>query len=205
MAPNPRIIVKIDFLTLIPRYEVGTARGLVSNPDPSKHYGTVIAVPVTALSRGWVNITSNSTRDLPTVNPNQFSHPTDREVAVQAFKRARSFFETEAMKPFVVREKVPGLNVTSDEAVLDYISSNSFQNWHASCTCRMGRADDPMAVVDSKAKVIGVHGLRVVDASSFALLPPGHPQSAVCEFRLLLLSCPTPLSLCRCADGCVQI
>lgn len=40
----------------------------------------------------------------------------------------------------------------------------------------MGKIDDPDAVVDSKAKVIGVTGLRVVDASSFALLPPGHPQ-----------------------------
>jgi hypothetical protein len=107
---------------------------------------------VSALSRGWVNITSISTRDLPTVNPNQLSHPTDREIAVQAFKRARSFFETEAMNPVVVRETAPGLNVTSDEAILDYTSSNSFQNWHASCTCRMGRADDPMTVVDSKAK-----------------------------------------------------
>lgn len=48
--------------------------------------------------------------------------------------------------------------------------------WHASCTCKMGKIDDPDAVVDSKAKVIGVTGLRVVDASSFALLPPGHPQ-----------------------------
>jgi choline dehydrogenase-like flavoprotein len=43
----------------------------------------------------------------------------------------------------------------------------------------MGRADDPDAVVDSKAKVIGVTGRRVVDASAFALLPPGHPQSTV--------------------------
>jgi len=95
------------------------------------------------------------------------------------------------MKPFVVRETVPGLNVTS-EAILDYISSNSFQNWHASCTCRMGRANDPMAVVDSKARVIGVHGLRVVAASSFALLPPGHPQSTVCELESPFTVLPDP-------------
>jgi len=46
----------------------------------------------------------------------------------------------------------------------------------------MGKLTDSMAVVDSKARVIGVKGLRVVDASSFALLPPGHPQSTVCKF-----------------------
>ena len=43
----------------------------------------------------------------------------------------------------------------------------------------MGRADDPNAVVDSKARVIGVQNLRVVDASAFAILPPGHPQSTI--------------------------
>jgi hypothetical protein len=90
------------------------------------------------------------------------------------------------MKSFVVTEASPGLNVTSDEAILKHIMGHSFQNWHASCTCRMGRTDDSMAVVDSKARVIGVNGLRVVDASSFALLPPGHPQSTVCELSFCL-------------------
>jgi choline dehydrogenase len=83
-------------------YEIG-ATTAVGNSDPSKRYGTVMVAPVSALSRGWVNITSNSTRDLPIVNPNQLSHPTDREVAVQAFMRARSFFETQAMKSIAVK------------------------------------------------------------------------------------------------------
>ena len=52
-------------------------------------------------------------------------------------------------------------------------------NWHAAATCKMGRTNDTMAVVDSKARVIGVQNLRVVDASAFALLPPGHPISTV--------------------------
>jgi choline dehydrogenase len=43
----------------------------------------------------------------------------------------------------------------------------------------MGRSSDPIAVVDSKARVFGVQGLRVVDASSFPLLVPGHPQSTI--------------------------
>ena len=43
--------------------------------------------------------------------------------------------------------------------------------WHASCTCRMGRADDPMSVVDTQGRVKGVQGLRVVDASIFPIVP----------------------------------
>lgn len=41
-----------------------------------------------------------------------------------------------------------------------------------------------MAVVDSHARVYDVHGLRVVDASAFPFLPPGHPQSSICEFPI---------------------
>jgi hypothetical protein len=140
-------------------YEVTAAS--LAGTDPSKRYGTIVTVPVTPLSRGFVNITSSSTRDLPLVNPNQLSHPTDREVAVQAFKRARSFFHTDAMRPIIVREYMPGANVTSDADILKYIMNTGYQNWHASCTCRMGRREDGMAVVDSRARVIGVQGLRV--------------------------------------------
>lgn len=63
-------------------YEISGAN-LGGAGDPSKRYGTIVTVPVSPLSRGWVNITSNDTNVLPLVNPNQLSHPTDREVAVQ--------------------------------------------------------------------------------------------------------------------------
>ena len=50
----------------------------------------------------------------------------------------------------------------------------------------MGKAGDPDAVVDSRGKVFGVHGLRVVDVSAFPLLPPGHIQSTVCKRDIFL-------------------
>ncbi|QIW98368.1 hypothetical protein AMS68_003886 [Peltaster fructicola] len=158
-------------------YEISGAH--LVGTDATKRYGTILAIPVTPFSRGWVNISSADTNDLPLVNPNQLSHPTDREVAVQAFKRARSFFQAKAIQPILIEEYMPGANVTSDQDILAYIMASSYQNWHASCTCRMGMKNDTTAVVDSQARVIGVHNLRVVDASAFALLPPGHPQSTV--------------------------
>lgn len=48
----------------------------------------------------------------------------------------------------------------------------------------MGTANDTMAVLDSRARVFGTEGLRVVDISAFPLLPPGHPQATVCKFIL---------------------
>jgi 5-(hydroxymethyl)furfural/furfural oxidase len=61
--------------------------------------------------------------------------------------------------------------MTDDEALEAFVRKSAIGVWHASCTCRMGRADDPMAVVDTQGRVKGVQGLRVVDASVFPVVP----------------------------------
>ena len=58
-----------------------------------------------------------------------------------------------------------------DEALEAFVRKATIGVWHASCSCRMGRADDPMAVVDTQGRVKGVQGLRVVDASIFPVVP----------------------------------
>lgn len=132
-------------------------------------------------SRGSVTIASADTKDLPLIDPNWLTDATDQSVAVAGYKRARQAFATSAMQAGLADpvEYFPGPAVASDAQILNTIRDTLHTVWHASCTCRMGKVDDPNAVVDSKARVIGVQGLRVVDASSFAILPPGHPQSTV--------------------------
>ena len=76
-------------------------------------------------------------------------------------------------------EYMPGLEVQSDEAIWQWIQKDAITIWHAASTCKMGCSTDPLAVVDSKARVYGTRGLRVVDASAFPFLTPGHPQSGV--------------------------
>lgn len=99
------------------------------------------------------------------------------------FKRMRQAFQSEAMSPVVIgKEYYPGEEVQSDADILEFIKNNVMTLWHPACTCKMGISDDEMAVVDSQARVYGVQGLRVVDASAFPFLPPGHPQSTVCKF-----------------------
>ncbi|MDP3160768.1 MAG: GMC oxidoreductase, partial [Reyranella sp.] len=61
--------------------------------------------------------------------------------------------------------------MTDDEALEAFVRKAAIGVWHASCTCRMGRDDDPMAVVDTSGRVRGVQGLRVVDASVFPVVP----------------------------------
>jgi choline dehydrogenase len=95
---------------------------------------------------------------------------TNQKLNVEAFKTARALFNTTALNPIIRGpELVPGEAVQSDEGILDFIRGNTGTLYRASCTCAMGRPNDTMAVIDSKARVIGVSGLRVVDATGYCL------------------------------------
>lgn len=118
--------------------------------------------------------------DPPLINPNWITDPADIEVAVAALKRQRQVWSVLAKYNITIGEEAfPGVAVQNDSQILEWIRNAVTPIWHASSTCKMGRSDDSMAVIDSQARVIGVGGLRVVDASSFPFLPPGHPQSTV--------------------------
>lgn len=152
-------------------------------PPNNSNYATILAGLVKPTSRGTVTLSSSDPRALPLINPNWLTTQADQEVAVAAYRRVRQLFATEAMAPLLTNpgaEAFPGLDVANtDEEILEVIRNTLATIWHAAGTCGMGKRADPMAVVDSQARVIGTRGLRVVDASSFALLPPGHPQSTV--------------------------
>ncbi|CAE7034143.1 hypothetical protein CFE70_004951 [Pyrenophora teres f. teres 0-1] len=153
----------------------------LDQPKDGKMYASILAALAAPLSRGDVMLASASPADSPLVNPNWLTHPGDVEVAVAMYRRTRDVFNTEAIRGVRASsaEFWPGLDVETDEQILGNIRTSVMAVMHASCTARMGRIDDPTAVVDNKARVIGVKGLRVVDASSLALLPPGHPQALI--------------------------
>jgi choline dehydrogenase len=164
-----------------PEIEYEIASTITStDPDDFHGYGTFVVIPVSPLSRGSVSLLSNSMLDPPVIDPQWLTNQTDVELAIQATKRARQILASPAFAPIRLgNEVVPGGAVVTDAQILEYIRNNLFMNWHAAATCKMSRTNDSMAVVDSKARVIGVQNLRVVDASAFALLPPGHPISTV--------------------------
>lgn len=163
---------------------VGYNRNIVRDtPRDGYNYATVLIGLVAPLSRGTIDISSADMADPPLIDPNWLTHPADQAVAVAAYKRVRQLFHTTAMQPVLIGpEYFPGEDrVQSDEEILELIRESFNTIYHASSTCAMGRKEDPNAVVDSKARVIGVRGLRVVDASTFPFLPPGHPQATVCK------------------------
>ena len=152
----------------------------LDQPKDGPQYATILGTLVAPLSRGTVTLASANAADLPLIDPNWLTDPTDQEVAVAVYKRVRAAFASKFMQPVLIGEEYfPGPAVQSDADILNTIMSTVQTVWHASVTCRMGRIDDPNAVVDSRARVLGVQGVRVVDASAFALLPPGHPQSTI--------------------------
>lgn len=153
-------------------------------PPPPSTIGKNVAALLPGLtapfSRGNVTIVSNDTSVLPIVSPNWLLDPRDREVLLAAFRRARQVFATRSMQGVVIGPEIfPGENITSDRDLIAAIQRSAQTIWHASATNKMGMVNDSMAVVDSRARVIGVKGLRVVDASAFPFLPPGQPQSMV--------------------------
>jgi choline dehydrogenase-like flavoprotein len=172
----------IEYLSLAAYF--GNGAGVLVNPTAPTdggNYASIITALVSPKSRGNVTIASADAADHPVINPNWLTSPVDQDVAVAALKRTRAAFATRAMSGVLTSpdEFYPGSAVRTDAQILQFVRDNLVPIYHASGTCRMGRAGDPNAVVDARARVIGVSNLRVVDSSSFALLPPGHPQSLV--------------------------
>ena len=151
-----------------------------ADPLDGYNYATLGTALITPLSRGNVSINSTSMSDPPLINPNWITDSADIEVAIAAVKRQRQVWSVLAKYNVTIGDEAfPGAAVQSDSQILEWIRNAVTPIWHASSTCRMGRRNDSMAVIDSQARVFGVEGLRVVDASSFPFLPPGHPQSTV--------------------------
>ncbi|KAI1374268.1 GMC oxidoreductase [Hypoxylon crocopeplum] len=149
-------------------------------PTDNFQYASVIAGMVAPLSTGNMTIRSSDMADAPIINPNWLSHPADKEVAIAAFKRTRQVWEAPAMRPLLIGEEYfPGKAVATNDQIWRHIQETFSTIFHAACTCKMGPATDRMAVLDANARVRGVTGLRVVDASSLPILPPGHPMSTI--------------------------
>ncbi|KAL9078533.1 MAG: hypothetical protein Q9157_002556 [Trypethelium eluteriae] len=151
------------------------------DPRDGSNYATLSVGLMAPLSRGSVRLQSDRMDVPPLIDPAWLTDPTDAELAVQAFKRTRQAWDVLVNLGLAdPEEALPGANVTTDAQIRDFIAQSALTLYHASVTCKMGQANDSMAVVDSRARVMGgVSNLRVVDASAFPFLPPGHPQATI--------------------------
>ena len=121
--------------------------------------------PMRPESRGWVKLASADPAAKPRIRFNYFS--TDRDVREfrDGIKLTREVLNQAAFGPFNAGELAPGPDVKTDAEIDAFARTMVESAYHPSCTCAMGKDDDPRAVVDARGRVHGVEGLRVVDAS----------------------------------------
>ncbi|PXW99327.1 choline dehydrogenase [Sphaerotilus hippei] len=134
--------------------------------SPASFHGYQAHVgPMRPTSRGHVKIRSVSPKEAPRILFNYMGTEQDRKEMRAAIRLTREIFAQPAFDRFRGAAVSPGDEVRSDAQIDAHIREHAESALHPSCTCRMGSADDPMAVTDGSARVHGVSALRVVDAS----------------------------------------
>jgi choline dehydrogenase len=126
-------------------------------------------------SRGWVELKSRDPRELPAVTLNLLSDPADVATLRAGIRAARRIYRTEPQATLTGAELLPGSAIDSDESLDAFIRETAIVAMHPVGTCSMGQGAN--AVVDHELRVIGVEGLRVVDASVMPTVPGGNTNA----------------------------
>jgi choline dehydrogenase len=132
-------------------------------------------------SRGTVRIKSARFEDAPAIAPNYLSTAEDRKVAADSLRVTRKIVAQPALAPYAPQEWKPGMQFQSDADLAKLAGDIATTIFHPVGTTKMGRADDPMAVVDSRLRVRSaqgvIAGLRVVDAGVMPTITSGNTNS----------------------------
>jgi choline dehydrogenase len=140
---------------------------------------TASVANVRPTSRGWLKLKSADPTAAPSINPNYLATPEDKRVAIASIRITREISAQAALKPYSPEEYLPGMRVAdNDEAALVKAAGDIGTTiFHPVGTARMGRVEDPNAVVDARLRVIGIEGLRVIDASVMPAITSGNTNS----------------------------
>ena len=134
--------------------------------------------PMRSKSRGWVRLASADAFDKPRILFNYLSEPDDWTEMRACVRLTREIFAQPAFDRYRGREIQPGAQVQTDEQIDAFVRAKVESAYHPSCSCKMGAADDPMAVVDPETRVRGLEGLRVVDSSIMPSVTTGQLECA---------------------------
>ncbi|MBL9073165.1 choline dehydrogenase [Tabrizicola sp.] len=161
--------IQYHFLPIAVRYD---GKAVAEGHGFQAHVG-----PMRSKSRGSVTLRSGNPTDAPVIRFNYMSHPEDWEDFRSCIRLTREIFGQEAFKPYLKAELQPGPRYQNDIELDDFLREHVESAYHPCGTARMGRASDPLAVVDPECRVIGVEGLRVADSSIFPQVTNGNLNS----------------------------
>lgn len=130
--------------------------------------------PMRSKSRGSITLRSADAMDKPVIRFNYMSHPDDWTEMRAGVRLTREIFAQPAFDPFRGEEIAPGADILTDDEIDAFIREKIESGYHPCGTCKIGSAEDPMAVVDSELRVIGVDGLRIVDSSVMPSITTGN-------------------------------
>jgi choline dehydrogenase len=130
--------------------------------------------PMRSKSRGWVRLSSREPRDKPRILFNYLSQPEDWIEMRACVRLTREIFGQQAFDSYRGREIQPGAAVQSDAEIDAFIRAKVESAYHPSCSCKMGAADDALAVVDPELRVRGLQRLRIVDSSIMPAVTTGN-------------------------------
>ncbi len=158
--------IQYHFLPIAVRYD---GKAAAEGHGFQAHVG-----PMRSKSRGAVTLRSADPDAAPVIRFNYMSHPDDWQDFRRCIRLTREIFSQPAMQSYVRHEIQPGAAVQTDQELDAFIRDHAESAYHPCGTARMGRRDDPLAVVDPECRVIGVDGLRVADSSVFPQVTNGN-------------------------------
>ncbi|MBU0782595.1 MAG: GMC family oxidoreductase N-terminal domain-containing protein [Gammaproteobacteria bacterium] len=128
-------------------------------------------------SRGSVHIKSARFDEAPAISPNYLSTAEDQKVAADSLRVTRNIAQQPALAKYKPEEFKPGVEFQTDEELVRLAGDIATTIFHPVGTAKMGAANDPAAVVDSRLRVIGVKHLRIADASVMPTITSGNTNS----------------------------
>lgn len=158
--------IQYHFLPLAVRYD---GRSAVRGHGFQAHVG-----PMRSPSRGTIRLRSADPAEAPSIRFNYMATEQDWADFRHCVRLTREIFEQAAFRPYAGDEIQPGPGVQSDDEIDAFVRAEVESAYHPCGTARLGRRDDPMAVVDPECRVIGVGNLRVVDSSIFPRITNGN-------------------------------
>jgi choline dehydrogenase-like flavoprotein len=146
------------------QFHLGLGSGIEAGVDKLKNAGvTLNSAYLRPRSRGSVRLVGADPLAMPLIDPNYWADPIDRAMSLEGLRMARELLRQDALKPFILAERMPGPAATTEAALAEYAHRTCKTDHHPCGTCRIGT--DDMAVVDPQLRLRGLDGLRICDAS----------------------------------------